>query len=145
MVPLVRAAECGFDLIFEVESIIRHFGFDSFMYGVAVSAQPDNDSCIYAFTTLPMEWVIRYDQKAYIEVDPRIAQAWDRTLPVIWDQTTMRGRNPAADAFLDDALAYGIASGVCMPLHDALGTRRLVALNSKIPVLSARRRQQIAQ
>jgi len=64
ILPLVRAAECGFDLVSEVESITRQFGFDTFMYGVAVSAQPDHDSCVYAFTTLPMEWVIRYDQKA---------------------------------------------------------------------------------
>ena len=79
MVPLVRAAECGFDLISEVESITHHFGFDSFMYGVAVSALPNNDSSMYAFTTMPMEWVMRYDQRAYIEVDPRIADTWDRT------------------------------------------------------------------
>jgi len=143
--PLVRAAACGFDLVSEVESITRHFGFDTFMYGVAVSAQPDNDSCIYAFTTMPMEWVIRYDQKAYIEVDPRIADAWDRTHPIIWDQGTMRGRSPAADAFLDDALAFGIASGVCLPLHDALGTRRLIVMNSPTPLLSAARRSAIAR
>lgn len=143
MVPLVRAADCGFDLISEVKAITRHFGFDSFMYGVAVSASPNNDSCMYAFTTLPMEWVMRYDQRAYIEVDPRIADTWDRTAPLVWDQSTMRRRSSASDAFLDDALAHGIASGVCMPLHDALGTRRLIVLNSVTPVLSASRRQQI--
>ncbi len=145
MVPLVRAAECGFDLISEVESITHDFGFDSFMYGVAVSALPNNDSSMYAFTTLPMEWVTRYDQRAYIEIDPRIADTWDRTAPLVWDQSTMRGRNPAADAFLDDALAHGIGSGVCMPLHDALGTRRLIVLNSATPILSATRRQQITR
>lgn len=145
MVPLVRAAECGFDLVSEVESITRHFGFDTFMYGVAVSAQPDNDSCVYAFTTLPLEWVLRYDQRAYIEVDPRIALAWDNTMPVVWDQTSLRGMSVAADTFLDDAMAFGIASGVCMPLPDALGTRRLVVLNSKIPVMSVERRQKIAE
>src|SRR4029453_3307255 len=94
IVPLVRAAECGFDLISEVRSITRHFGFDTFMYGVAVSAQPDNDSCIYAFTTMPTEWAMRYDQHAYIEVDPRIADTWDRTAPLIWDQTTLAVRSP---------------------------------------------------
>ena len=145
MAPLVRAAECGFDLVSEVVSITHHFGFDSFMYGVAISPLPDNDSCIYAFTTLPVEWVIRYDQKAYIEIDPRIADAWDRTMPVIWDQATMRGRGPAVDAFLDDAMAHGVASGVCMPLPDALGTRRIVVFNSATPELSSARRQQIAR
>ena len=145
MVPLVRAAECGFDLISEVQSITRHFGFDTFMYGVAVSVLPDNDSCMYAFTTMSMEWVMRYDQRAYIEVDPRIADTWDRTAPLVWDQTTWRGRSPAVDAFLDDAEAHGTASGMCMPLHDALGTRRLIVMNSSTPVLSATRREAIAR
>jgi len=145
IIPLVRAAECGFDLLSEVESITHHFGFDTFMYGVTVSAQPDNDSCIYAFTTLPREWVVRYEQKAYIEVDPRISDAWDRTMPAVWDQTTVRGRSPATDEFLDDALIHGIGSGVCMPLPDALGTRRLIVFNSSAPVLSEERRQRIAR
>ena len=144
MAPLVHAAECGFDLVSEVDAITHHFGFDTFMYGVAISPLPDHDSCIYAFTTLPIEWAIRYDQNAYIEVDPRIADSWDQTVPLIWDQTTMRGRSRAADAFLDDAMAHGIGSGVCLPLHDALGTRRLIVMNSSIPVLSVTRRQQIA-
>ena len=144
MVSLLRAAERGFNLVSEVESITRHFGFDTFMYGVAVSALPDYDSCIYAFTTLPKEWVIRYDQRAYIEVDPRVADAWNQTVPITWDQATMRGRSPATDAFLADAMAYGIASGVCLPLHDEIGTRILIALNSSAPLLNANRRQQIA-
>ena len=145
MEALARASDCGFDLVSEIDAIVRHFRFETMMYGVAVSPTPDNDSCIYAFSTVPPEWAIRYDQKAYIEVDPRIADTWDRTVPVIWDQKTLRGRSPAADAFLDDAMAYGIASGVCLPLHDALGTRRLIAMNSRTPILSVARRMEIAR
>ncbi len=145
MVPLVRAAELGFDLVSQIESITRHFGFDSFMYGVAVSPVPDHDSCIYAFTTMPMEWVVRYDQMAYIEIDPRVSGTWDRTVPLVWDQMAVRGKNPAVDAFLDDAKAHGIASGVCLPLHDETGTRILVAFNSSIAILTEERQQQIAR
>jgi DNA-binding CsgD family transcriptional regulator len=144
MVPLVRAAELGFDLVSEIESVTRHFGFDSFMYGVAVSPVPDHDSCIYIFTTMPMEWVIRYDQMAYVEVDPRVAEAWDRTVPLVWDQVSARGRSVATDAFLDDAKAHGIASGVGLPLHDETGTRILVAFNSSVAILTKERRQRIA-
>jgi len=64
MEPLVRAADCGFNLVSEVEAIVRHFKFETFMYGVAVSPTPNNDSCIYAFSTVPPEWAMRYDQLA---------------------------------------------------------------------------------
>jgi DNA-binding CsgD family transcriptional regulator len=144
LLPLVHAAERGFDLISEIESITRHFGFDSFMYGVALSPRPDHESRIYAFTTLPLEWVMRYDQMAYVEIDPRVSGCWDRTVPLLWDQTTTRGKSARVDAFLDDALAHGIGSGVCLPSHDGVEAHILVVFNSATPILTKSRQQQIA-
>jgi DNA-binding CsgD family transcriptional regulator len=138
--PLVKAAECGGDLVPVIQSITRSFGFDTFMYGMSTSVRPDHESRMFVFTTAPMEWVVRYDQMAYIEVDPRILLLWDSTLPLVWDQKTVRGAGPRTEAFLDDALGHGIASGVCMPLGDEVGTRVIVALNSVIPEIDAPRR-----
>ncbi len=144
VLPLISAAEKGFDLVPEIEVVARHFGFDSFMYGVAMSPMPDSDSCMYAFTTMPIEWVLRYDRMAYIEVDPRISSVWDRTVPLVWDQSKMRGKGANVDAFLDDALAHGIGSGVCLPLHDEAGARILVVFNSRAPLVNKQRQSQIA-
>jgi len=138
--PLVKAAECSRDLVPIIQSITRGFGFDTFMYGMSTSVRPDHESRMFVFTTAPTEWVIRYDQLAYIEVDPRILLLWDSTLPLIWDQRTVRGAGPKTEAFLDDALSHGIASGVCMPLGDEVGTRVIVALNSAIPEIDEPRR-----
>jgi DNA-binding CsgD family transcriptional regulator len=138
--PLVKAAEGGRDLVPIIQSITRSFGFDTFMYGMSTSMRPDHESRMFVFTTAPVEWVIRYDQMAYIEVDPRILLLWDSTLPLIWDQRTVRGAGPRTEAFLDDALSHGIASGVCMPLGDEVGTRVIVALNSTIPEIDEPRR-----
>ena len=75
---LVKAAESGTDVVPVIQSITRSFGFDTFMYGMCTSLRPDHESRMYVFTTAPMEWVARYDQMAYIEVDPRILLLWDR-------------------------------------------------------------------
>ena len=144
LLPLVHAAELGRDLVPEIESITRQFGFDSFMYGVATSPRPDHESCIYIFTTMPMTWVARYDQMAYVEVDPRVSDCWDRTVPLVWDQATTRGRSVAVDAFLDDAMKHGIASGACLPLHDEVGMRIIIVFNASTPILDDARRRQIA-
>jgi DNA-binding NarL/FixJ family response regulator len=50
-----------------------------------------------------------------------------------------------SDEFLDDALRYGIASGVCMPLRDESGTRVILALNSAIPEIDDARRREISR
>ena len=84
--PLVSAAERGLDLGSELESLTRRFAFDTFFYAVTTCPRPDHEGCIYFYTTHPMAWVVRYDQQAYAEVDPRISDCWDRTVPLIWDQ-----------------------------------------------------------
>jgi DNA-binding CsgD family transcriptional regulator len=143
--PLVRAAESGRELAPVIESITKSFGFDSFMYGMCTSVRPDHESRMFVFTTAPAEWVVRYDQMAYIEVDPRILLLWDSTLPLVWDQRTVRGGSERSEAFLDDALKHGIASGVCMPLGDEVGTRVIVALNSATPEVDECRRLAITR
>jgi DNA-binding CsgD family transcriptional regulator len=100
---------------------------------------------MFVFTTAPLEWVTKYDQMAYIEIDPRILLLWDSTLPLVWDQHTVRGGGPKTDAFLDDAIGYGIASGVCVPLGDEVGTRVIIALNSPIEELDESRRIAISR
>lgn len=143
--PLIHAVESGLDILPAVQAVTRDLGFDTFMYGVSTSLKPDHESRMYVFTTAPMEWVLRYDQHAYIEADPRVLLLWDSTLPLVWDQKMVRGMSKRTDDFLDDALRHGIASGVCMPLRDETGTRVLVALNSAISVPGDSRRREIAR
>ena len=61
--PLIMAAEAGEPLEPALTLIVRNFGFET---------SPPKECQAYVFTTLPVEWVIRYDQMAYIEIDPRI-------------------------------------------------------------------------
>ncbi len=141
--PLVRAAECGADLVPEILALTRQIGFDSFTYRTAARVHPDEESRIFEFTTLPAVWAIRYDQYAYVEVDPRVIETWDRTVPMLWDQRIARANRPRARAFLEDALSQGIASGVCMPLYDEAGTRTLVEFDSSIPIIKGSRKTEI--
>jgi DNA-binding CsgD family transcriptional regulator len=143
--PLVKAAENGQDLVPVIQSITHSFGFDTFMYGVCTSPRPDHESRMYVFTTAPLEWVARYDQLAYIEVDPRVLLLWDSTLPLVWDQRTVRGGGAKSEAFLDDALKFGIASGVCVPLGDEANTRVIMALNSTVREVDEPRRLAITR
>ena len=145
LAPLFHAAENGLDLVPAIRTITKALGFDTFMYGVSTSVKPDHESRMYVFTTAPMEWVLRYDQRAYIEADPRVLLLWDSTLPLVWDQAMVRGMSDKSDDFLDDALRYGIASGICMPLRDEGGTRVIVALNSAIATINEARRQKISR
>src|ERR1700730_11853118 len=97
--PLAAAAMQGVALEPLIEKIVRNFGFDSFMYGTSADPYPHQESKSYVFTTLPHAWVARYDERAYIEVDPRVKRASDGPLPLVWDQASQQGRSDRLDAF----------------------------------------------
>lgn len=144
--PLVEATRRGDDVAPALQTIVRGFGFDGFMYATAkFHLKPGNDERIWFVTTLPLEWVMLYDQRAYVECDPRVLAVFERAMPLIWDQATERGRSARTDQFLADAAAHGVASGVSFAVYTPLPTRNLVSLSSSTPILCKERRDEIAR
>ena len=145
LLELIEAAERGGDLVPAVQAVVRKLGFDGFMYATAsYHLRPNNDERIYVFTTLPREWVVRYDQQAYVECDPRVLYSFESALPLVWDQVSERGKNPKTDAFLVDAAAHGVGSGVAFPVYAGVPARTLVSLNFAAPVIDDARRSHLA-
>jgi len=145
LLELVEAAEAGGDLVPAVLAIVKKLGFDGFLYATAsYHLRPNNDERIHYFTTLPREWVIRYDQRAYVECDPRVLYSFESALPLVWDSVSERGRNPKTDAFLQDAVAHGVGSGVAFPIYAGYPARTLVSLSHSAPVIDDARHRQIA-
>ncbi len=145
LMPLVDAAERGIGLLPVVRALIEDFGFTSFLYGVSTCPRPDKEAQLYAFTTLPLDWLAIYDRKTYIEVDPRIRLVYDTTMPAIWDQHTFRGTSKRVDEFLDDAAKFGVCSGLAFFLHDVNHRGIMIAFNSNQAELDVARRQEIGR
>ncbi len=146
LATLIEAAERGEHLLPALTAIVHGFGFDTFMYAFSGhTPKPTNESRMYVFTTCDREWVVRYDQLAYVEYDPRVLCSFESCLPFIWDQASERGKDRRTDDFLDDAMAHGVASGVSFALHVILPARTIFALNSSAPLIDDARRQEIAR
>lgn len=144
--PLIDAAAAGHvNLSPVVAAVVQSFGFDSMTYGATAEtdARPDHETRAFVYTTQPRAWVGRYDQMAYVEVDPRVQDTWDNPVPLVWDQTSFVGRSERTLQFLAEAAQHGIRSGVAMSFHT--GARRHVVfnLNSEEAVLSPVRRNHI--
>ncbi len=143
--PVVDAIEQGSALEQPIDEIVRNLGFDTFMYGISASPCPDHESKTFVFTTLPRAWVVRYDEQAYIEIDPRVKRAQESAVPLVWDQTTERGHSAQVDAFLADAAAHGVSSGVAFGVHDSRAGLVVVALNSAQAEVDELRRGMISR
>jgi len=145
LLELVEAAAAGGDLVPAVLRIVRKLGFDGFLYATAsYHLRPNNDERIHYFTTLPREWVMRYGQQAYVECDPRVLYSFESSLPLVWDSVGERGKNAKTDAFLVDAVAHGVGSGVAFPVYAGYPARTLVSLSHGAPTIDDARRRQIA-
>jgi DNA-binding CsgD family transcriptional regulator len=145
LLELVDAAESGGDLVPAMLAIVRKLGFDGFLYATAsYHLRPNNDERIHYFTTLSPDWVLRYDQQAYVECDPRVLYSFESALPLVWDHASEPGRNPKTDAFLLDAAAHGVGSGVAFPVYSGYPARTLVSLSHSAPIIDDARRVHIA-
>jgi hypothetical protein len=89
--PLISAAERGEPLKPVVDAIVHILGFDTFMYGTSLVTRPGAEQKTYVFTTLPRDWLARYDERAYLEVDPRVHHVFENAMPLVWDQESERG------------------------------------------------------
>jgi len=145
LLPLLRAVEAGEPLEPVLTTIVANLGFDSFMFGMSACPEVNHEGQHYVYTTLPVEWVVRYDQMDYCEIDPRILKTRDNPIPFVWDLRSERGHDEQTDAFLDDAATHGVSSGVAFEFRDTHFVRGLLALNSKHPVIDDKRRVAIGR
>ena len=115
--PLVAAARRGYDLLPYVRSVVEQFAFDHFTYGVSMTLHPDQHGTAHAYWTAPDAWLGVYTRKGLVECDPRVFLTCKSAIPLIWDQSNVRGLSRNADEFLDLAKSFGIASGVSFMIH----------------------------
>ena len=126
-VSVMREARTGEQLVRTVSQIVREIGFESFLYG-SLLPNDRNDPDIVVVTTMPRDWVARYDQMSYIEVDPRVQHCLRHVTPFLWD--SMRSYGAKADAFLADAARYGLRSGITLPLRSTTGENAMFGVNT---------------
>lgn len=90
-------------------------GFDSFVFGiVANDRRPDAESRTYAITNQDDAWVRRYDERAFLELDPRVELAREPGY-AFWETREFR-KDPRHRLFLKESAVYGIESGLVIGL-----------------------------
>jgi len=79
-------------------------GFDTFAFGmVANDRRPNADSDAYILTNQSKEWVRMYEERAFIEFDPRVELAWDPG-PTFWEARDFEAE-PRYRAFLSPSFS----------------------------------------
>jgi DNA-binding CsgD family transcriptional regulator len=130
--PLVAAAGRGEDVLPYVKRVVASFGFEQFSYGVSASPHPDRNATNYMYSTMSDAWHERYERFGYIERDTRRFLTCKSAVPLIWDQSNVRGLGPHVDEFVEDARRFGIASGVSFMIHGTCESHAILAFDSSL-------------
>lgn len=144
MRPFIAAANRGDDVAPLVDAIARSFGFDGFMYGVSLSPRPNTESRTYFYSTWTPALARLYAERSLIEVDPRIEDLPNSMLPIVWDQSTYRGRSPEVDRFLELVGDQGLRSGIVIPVRDMHGRTAILSLSCAVALHDEVREAMIA-
>lgn len=98
-----------------IEQVCGVFGVDHAMYHWVDSAGDH-----YYFGTYPQEWIERYQEQAYVRVDPVVVGCYQRFHPVDWKRLDWSSK--PARVFLKDALEHGVGNqGYSIPIRGPNG------------------------
>lgn len=119
----------------DIKEILKAYtdfiGGDYFVYA-AMTQIPMSAPDVIAITNYPEKWQSRYTQQGYFSVDPTIEHCARSLKPIYWDEIDYR-ENETAQRMMDDAISYGLASGVTIPQHAPNGLFSVTSFCSATP------------
>ncbi|CAA7623849.1 putative transcriptional activator protein vanR [Magnetospirillum sp. LM-5] len=103
------------DLHRQAEQVTRQLGFEGYTYHLY---RPGQGSLIYV-GDWKSEWVERYDQMGYADIDPVVERVLQSVTPFKWADTVIHRDVGAPErAVLNEARAFGMKAGAEFPIHE---------------------------
>lgn len=110
------AARTNEELVAETGKLLAEIELDTFVIATYVKDDDDPAEVPSALVMgqCPLDWIERYNQKGYIDVDTRLASSLTQASPYLWDRTQFNGHE--AEELFEEAASYGIRAGISTAL-----------------------------
>ncbi|MGZ5202513.1 MAG: helix-turn-helix transcriptional regulator [Telluria sp.] len=108
----------------------RACGFDQVLYGAVPSRHAKFENA-FLMSNYSRAWREHYDAERLAYVDPTVGHCLSSMLPIVWEPDAFSG--PAPRALYEEACAYGIRSGVTLPIHGPNGEFGVLSFASDAP------------
>ena len=97
----------------------KFFGFDTFVYALRVPEYFASSKLVIV-DGYPSSWVKHYFEHSFYDVDPVMEYSSKHIVPVEWRNLCIDD-NSTQKVMMNEARAFGIKSGVTMPIHSPHG------------------------
>jgi DNA-binding CsgD family transcriptional regulator len=121
----VEGARDSAELRSQMETFARRLGFEHVAYALTVSA-PSLRQQQHVISGFPRGWAEHYMQRGYFRIDPLVRHAQTSTLPALWDEASFH--TDASNEFWEDALGFGLRTGLSMAVRDQPGITGIFSL-----------------
>jgi LuxR family quorum-sensing transcriptional regulator LasR len=106
------------ELMRSVAEAVTSMGFERTVFIVFPRRHSLLDTA-HTYSNCEPEWMRRYQEKEFINIDPTMGHCMNRTLPMIWDETHFV--TPRQQLLYKDACSFGLHAGVTLPVHGDRG------------------------
>ncbi|MEW6024904.1 MAG: LuxR family transcriptional regulator [Pseudomonadota bacterium] len=110
--------------------LARQLGFDQVLYGMVGSRHAQFERA-FLRSNYSSAWRERYDAERLAYVDPTVGHCLSSTLPIVWEPETFDGKE--GRELYEEACAYGIRTGVTLPVHGPNGEFGVLSFASDAP------------
>lgn len=97
-----------------LRKVLRRIGYNRYLLSMGLSTMSDPFSRI--MTTYPSDWLRRYRDENFIQVDPIVRHCRHHFVPLFWGAARRRARGRSND-FWRAREDYGLLQGVSIPLR----------------------------
>lgn len=130
---LALAGESAEETFLRIASAAQALGFEFCTHGLRF-ALPITRPRTTFLSTYPPEWLARYGERNYVDIDPTVAHGMRSSEPVVWSDEFFA----ATPDLWQEAQAHGVCHGWAISKRDADGTfSMLVLARSQPPITQA--------
>lgn len=118
-----------------VLDILRDFSEKAGFESLIVSGLPHRGIPLEPFVVInhwPQEWYNRYMSRDYVELDPVARRCFQTVVPFIWREAASDlTQHSGAAKVMNEAADFGLAEGICIPVHTEDGMQGCVSFGGK--------------
>jgi len=108
-------------------SLARQYGFEQTLFGLVKSRHAKLENA-FVCSNYSNGWREYYEANGFVYIDPAVTHCMNSSLPIMWEPRTFS--RPDQRELYEQACAYGIRTGVKLPVHGPNGEFGLITFAS---------------
>ncbi|KQS64032.1 LuxR family transcriptional regulator [Methylobacterium sp. Leaf361] len=137
VVHRLRKAATDIDVYTELRRCGAIFGYEAFLIAGLPRSPHENLFDCSLISGWPPEWGHRYQDQRHMHVDPVISHIRGTTDPFLWQEAVDARGTPQGLIVMDEARAFKLNQGFCVPFHQIDGTEAGVSFGGEQVRLSS--------